>query len=423
MKSVHSADTTTKGIQGSTRRHMLSRLNKAATYAKQLVVVLEDREASHASLVDLLEARAYLASLSGTFWMEKQRWPDCIREYSMARVIYATLERQLNHQALRDLLSSTIDPSIRYAAYQLSLPRSTPVPSIAAQYFPSGSHVRAEVEAVDAEYPNTAAGDSQMDVDSAPENLPRTISWRSRTVPLEDASISQALATASAAESQLTSWLASLDGQSSSAKETAANYDNVIIASQDAVDATKTAIDDLIGEGVDQSDKRMQSLQLTRTAVNYALVGWRVGRNRVLCGTADGLYLEAGKRKKRGQQQQVSLAGEEQSTGKQLAQLRERAVLYDAILQSLDSVYELPGVAGDASFVEELNGKRCYFQSLRYDKDVYSKFLKNRTANKPSLGQMPGHRQISRRAFRAEECSCALCTGLGTYSQKAAIWT
>ena len=282
MKSVHSTDATTKGIQGSTRRHMISRLNKAAMYAKELVTILEDRETSHASLVDLLEARAYLASLSGTFWMEKQRWTECIREYSIAKVIYTTLERQPNRQSVRDLVSSTIDPSVRYAAYQLSLPRSTAVQSIAAQYFPSDSPIRREVEAVDKEYQETHADDSQMAVDSAPADLPQTISWRSRTVPLEDANISQALATASSAEAQLTLWLCSQEGQSSGAKDIAVNYDNVIIASQDAVDATKTAIDDLISEGVDQSDKRMQALQLTRTAVNYALVGWRV--DTVLAG-------------------------------------------------------------------------------------------------------------------------------------------
>lgn len=362
MKTVHSTDPSMKGMAGSTKRHIISRLNKATTYAEKLVRDLQDREASRASLTDVLEARAYLASLSGALWMEKQRWSECLREYSTARVIYAALEKQASRQTLRDLLSSTIDPSIRYAAYQLKLPRSTPLPSLAVKYFPAESEAKAEVETVDSECLKERDGGDRMEVDGTPEN--QAISWRSRKVPIEDASISQALAAASVAEVQLSSWLSSAEGQSSAAKDLAANYDNVIIASQDAVDGTKTAIDELLGEGVDQSDKRMQALQITRTAVNYGLVGWRVGRNRVLCGPADGLDLESSKSDKRAKRNGPG-AGEEQSTGRLLAQLRARVALYDAILQSIDSVKELPGVAGDASFMEELNGKRHYFQSLR----------------------------------------------------------
>jgi len=55
----------------------------------------------------------------------------------------------------------------------------------------------------------------------------------------------------------------------------------------------------------------------------------------------------------------------EESTGRKLAHLREKAVLYDAILQSLDAIKELPGVAGDASLLEELEAKFGYFSALK----------------------------------------------------------
>jgi len=55
----------------------------------------------------------------------------------------------------------------------------------------------------------------------------------------------------------------------------------------------------------------------------------------------------------------------EESTGRRLARLRERVALYDSTLQSLDFIKGLPGVIGDTGFVEELDGKRNYFQSLR----------------------------------------------------------
>jgi signal recognition particle subunit SRP68 len=369
MKSVHSADPTAKtakGIVGSSRRHIISRLHKATTHAKQLVQILQDQPRSQTSPVTLLEAKAYLALLSGALLMEKQRWDQCLQQYSLARVIYAALGKQANKDSFRDLLSSAIDPSIRYAAYRLKLPRSKPLGDIAVQYFPSETSLRAEVESVDPDCLTEESCHSKK-TDDAIQELPQSITWKSRTVKLEDASISQALAATSAAESRLSSWLSEISGPSSSSKEKAAAYDSVIIASQDAVDATKTAIDELSSEGVDQGDKRMQALQVTRTAVNYALIGWQVGRNRVLCGSQDGLFfgpkqVKAPRKPKEGRKPAVM---REESTERRLTRLRERVALYDSTLQSLDFIRELPGVAGDAGFLEELDGKRNYFRSLR----------------------------------------------------------
>ncbi|KAH1492289.1 hypothetical protein LV164_000783 [Aspergillus fumigatus] len=362
MKSTHSADPSAKGIAGSARRHIMSRLNKASGYSQQLVLLLEDQATSGASDTDILEAHAYLASLLGAIYLEKRKWEQCIQSYAVSRIIYTTLGREDRKDAFRDLLTGTIDPSIRYAAYQMKLPRSRPLSSLAIQYFPSDANIRSKVERVDPDCLKENIAGTRKTADGEIQQLPESITWRSRTVALEDATISQALASAAAAESRLKSWLADVEGKSASSKDKAAAYDSVIIASQDAVDATKTAIDDLANEGVEPSDKRMQSLQITRTAVNYALVGWRIGRNRVLCGTNDGMIFETDKAEclKRGKG-----ASREESTGKKLTRLREKVVLYDSILQSIEFILELPGVAADTTFVQELEAKRCYFRALR----------------------------------------------------------
>ncbi|EGC49657.1 signal recognition particle 68 [Histoplasma capsulatum var. duboisii H88] len=366
MKSTHSADPSTKGIASSARRHIISRLNKATLYGKQLVSVLQDPSASSASNIDLLEARGYLASLLGAFWMEKKRWDLCLQQYSVAKVIYGALSTKTKRETYRDLLSTSIDPGLRYAAYQLKLPRSAALESIAIKNVPSDSPVRGEVTAIDPDcFVERGSNNKQPAADGVTvQDIPQTITWRSRTVALEDAAISQALAAAALAEAQLSSWLSSPAGQSSSLSEKAANYDNVISASQDAVDATKTTIDELSAEGIDPADKRMQALQVTRTAVNYALVGWRVGRNRILCGTDDGLSFKPEQMKAAGGKQK-SRKSSGKGIGRRLARLRESTTLYDATLQSLDFIQELPGVAGDVDFVEELNSTKNYFQSLR----------------------------------------------------------
>ena len=106
----------------------------------------------------------------------------------------------------------------------------------------------------------------------------------------------------------------------------------------------------------------MQSLQITRTAVSYDLVSWRIGRNRVLVGERDGAIegTSAIRPAKKN-----SKAVKEEGTGRKIAHLRERLVLYDSILQSVESIKELPGVAADTSFLEELDSKYGYFSALK----------------------------------------------------------
>ncbi|KAL2826818.1 hypothetical protein BDW59DRAFT_144754 [Aspergillus cavernicola] len=362
MKSTHSADPSAKGISGAARRHIITRLNKAAGYAKQLVGLLEDKGGSGATDTDVLEARAYLTSLMGASCLEKRSWEQCVRNYSVSRVIYTALGQSAKKDAFRDLLSGNIDPSLRYAAYQMKLPRSKPIPSLAIEYFPTDAGIRSEVEKADPNCLKEDAAGTRRTADGEVQQLPEDVTWRLRTVSIEDAAISQALAAATAEESRLAAWLTA-DGSSVSSKDKAAAYDSVIIASQDAVDATKTAIDDLASEGVDPGDKRMQSLQITRTAVNYALVGWRIGRNRVLCGENDGITFEPS----RMQQSKGSRAASkhDEPSGKKLTWLRERVVLYDSTLQSIEFILELPGIAADSDFVRELEAKRTYFRALR----------------------------------------------------------
>jgi signal recognition particle subunit SRP68 len=283
----------------------------------------------------------------------------------MARIIYTVLGQEEKKEAYRDLVSATIDPSLRYAAYQLRLPRTKPLPSLAIEYFPPETSVRAEVEKFDLHCLTEDLAGTTKVADGEVQRLPDSITWRSLSVPIEDASIAQALAAASAAESHLSSWLSDVAGKSASPKDKAAAYDSVILASQEAVDATKTSLDELAGEGVDRGDPRMQALQVTRTAVNYSLVGWRVGRNRVLCGEQDGLVSEPeqGKAPRGGNQLQE---GSGKRLSRLLSRLRENVALYDSTLQSLDFVQELPGVAGDSEFVQELDARRNYFRALRY---------------------------------------------------------
>lgn len=359
MRETHSADK--KGITGSTRSHIISRLHKATTCASTLHQLLTDLEVTGAVNEDVLEARAYAATLSGAREFERQKWESCVKSYSEARIIYSALAAFTTGDMFRDLLSDPVDPSIRYGAYQMRLPRTIAVPTIARRYFPRDDHeLVSQVEKLNPD----ALNDQQVKTKAttaAAGTIPKSITWRSRTVDLEDAAIATSLASVNSAAEKLAQTLASVTA--AHAKERASAYDEILIASQDTVDATKHAIDELVGEGVGQGDKRMQSLQITKTAVSYEMVSWRIGRNRVLVGRQDGsvpdgpVSQQSQKKKARG--------GSIEGTGRKLARFREKAVLYDSILQSLDSIKELPGVAADTVFLEELDAKHGYFSALK----------------------------------------------------------
>lgn len=363
MKLAHSTDT--KGITGSTRSHIISRLHKAVKTVDGLLNALEDRSITGATDSDILETRAYAVSLAGAEEFEKQNWGACMKSYSIAWIIYSTLAASTKSDTFKDLLSSTVEPSIRYAAYQLRIPRTVAIPAIARKHFPRNDSVlMSVVEKLDSRIlrePSKAKTES-----SESDTASRTITWRSRTVELEDASIAVALELVGTAIKALSEALSST--LADHPKEQAAAFDGILIASQDAVDATKHAIDELVAEGVSQGDKRMQSLQITRTAVSYDMISWRIGRNRVLTGQNDGALPGCGtitrprvsKRAKRGNMEK------EEPAGRRLSRLRERVVLYDSTLQSLDSIRELPGVAADIEFLKELEAKHNYFRALKY---------------------------------------------------------
>ncbi|KAB8303472.1 hypothetical protein EYC80_004890 [Monilinia laxa] len=357
MKELHSADT--KGITGSTRSHIISRLHKSTIYANDLFQLLSDKATTNANDVDILEARAYAASLAGAREFEKQSWDACVKSYSEARIIYTALSKDTKTDLFKDLLTDPVDPSIRYGAYKMGMPRTLAIPVIARKNFPSDPKLISQVEELDPYCLKDETTITKIDsVESG--DTPKTITWRSRTVDLEDAAIATALGSVKSASLKLAEVLSSETVKNP--KDRGSAYDEILIASQDVVDATKHAIDELVSEGVGQSDKRMQSLLVTRTAVSYDMIGWRIGRNRVMVGQQDGVldYIQSFTSKKGSKK-----SSKDEPTGRKLAKLREKVVLYDAILQSVESIKELPGVAADSTLQEELNAKYSYFQALK----------------------------------------------------------
>jgi signal recognition particle subunit SRP68 len=393
IKNSHAEDE--KGITGSARAQICSKLWKASKTAQELVDVLREIGGGEG---DLLEARTYTAMLAGAEEFEKQaegvqkeggdeRWSKCLRRWSEARVGYAALWEKERKEVFREMLANTVDPTIRYAAYQARLSRTIAIEVVARRYFPKEDEEAVRlVEAADSfalkEKPKAESGEEKKaDVLEVPD----FVTWRGRRANIVDASIGQALASVTAAEAKLKAYLA--EHPSASASQKAAAYDDILIASQDAADASKRATDELEKERVDEGDARMQDLRVTSLAVNYDLVSWRVGRNRILIGDNDGLTFEAQKQKKsqRTRKDGTELPGKDEGRGRRLARLRERVVLYDATIQSVESIKDLRGAMRDETFVRELDGKSAYFRALKCINISYSHALLDNHLNALAL--------------------------------------
>lgn len=366
MRAAHMADA--KGIAGRTRSHIISRIDKAARTAESLVAALSDTDASGASAVDVLEAYAYAGLMRGAANFEKQSWESCLRNYAVSRAVYSALSTTpAGGETFKDLLSETIDPSIQFAAYQLKTPRTVPVHIIARKAFPtSNSFLVDEINKLDPNVLRQGDPESRKDLAGA-EDVPKDIRWQWRTVPLEDAAIALAWGRTQTAFTKLSEKLASADTMLP--REVASAYDDILAASQDAVDATKQAIDELRGENVPQTDPRMQSLQVTRTAVNYEMISWRIGRNRVLTGKDDGAtedYSEMTRREaKRKAAAEEPEKPKDEKPRRKLAKLRERVALYDGALQNLQEAKALPGVPADEELSPKLDATEKYFTALK----------------------------------------------------------
>lgn len=365
MRTAHMADA--KGIAGRTRSHIISRIEKAAHTAEHLVSILSDSEDSGAKSTDILEAFAYAGMMRGAANFEKQSWEKCLKNYSVSHAIYSALKTSsADGETYKDLLSEIIDPSIQFAAYQLKTPRTVPVHIIARKAFPTSNSFL--VDEINERDPSVLRQeDAESKQEAGVEDVPKTLAWRSREVRIEDAAIALAWKATLAAKEALTSKVAS--SGSIVPKELAGAYDDILTATQDAVDATKQALDELRGENVPQTDPRMQSLQITRTAVNFEMISWRIGRNRVLTGPHDGAledYAELSKRelKKRAKAKDENKP-REMKLKQKLNKLKERVALYDGALQNLEEAKALPGVPADEELTQRLEATEKYFTALK----------------------------------------------------------
>ena len=307
----------TESSSRAVRDHIRSRLAKAASHARALQELCSD-PASQASGVDIVEVTAYASSLAGTLVFEKRHWDEALRELAVSRACYDALlgtgaggsDKKSFADVYKEFLTGTVDPSIRYAAYQLGIPRTTDIAVLVKQFFPHEAGNEDLVKRLNELYPSVLSDGGESEAVEGVEQtvVVNSVNWRGRVAPVEVGDIAVALGAAQKTEQELRK---AMEGKKAGSKRSADDFDGVLLAWQECVDETKKAIDKARGEGVGGADPRLQKLQLIYTYVNYGLIGWRIGRNRVMAEDIEASLKEEG------------IGG----------QGRELVALYDAILQ------------------------------------------------------------------------------------------
>jgi len=99
--------------------HMINRLKKAAKYAGKLEALCMESNVVDARTK--LEARAYVAWLSGTLAFETQAWTKALASLNQAKTIYEQLSSTLSEEeaAIYKARIDEIIPSLRYCAYNI----------------------------------------------------------------------------------------------------------------------------------------------------------------------------------------------------------------------------------------------------------------------------------------------------------------
>lgn len=349
----HSRDT----ITADTRSNIVSKLVKAVKVVENLVATLSD-SASGATTADVLSAKAYAALLKGDSSFRAKRWEECLNNYSVAKVIYSALpSSKLEGNTFKDYVSGSVDTPLRFAQRQQNIPTSLSLLSLAKQHLPESD--KALVSGVEEVAPGFLKQGEDADMTNG--GPLKTVTWRTREVPVEDAEIASKLAALETAATELSQKLGSSPDLRPNVKAEA--YDDVLEISNYAIEATLQAIDELKQQSVPQGDPRMQNLAILRTKLNYDLLSWQIGRNRVLLGQQDGAVLEDGPGLKKGNAADTETPAVKDS--QQVKQLEKKANVYSKTLQILEAAKELPGVAADEHLAAEIDAVSKYFTALK----------------------------------------------------------
>ncbi|KAK9459814.1 uncharacterized protein V1516DRAFT_678067 [Lipomyces oligophaga] len=366
------------GAAPAKKRHVLSKFEKARKSASTLVALFDD--ASCVSLftdAEKLQVVSYTALLAASGAIETRKYSKAAGELSVAYMGLQGLILNLSAvesfsaysddasdiaDLYRDLLVSTVEPALKFATSQIDpSTRSEALVTIATKYVGPDHIVRilvGEVVPDDGKAQELLTGKS--DKTDALESI-HTISWRSHMAEISSSSIAASIVSARTADEALfrTIFDSNLNFMAYT-KDLANLFDPALIAWQDVVDAVHEEITELASNASDEEEQaKVQQLYIVSTYANYNLIARRIARDDVLAAS-----LKTNARK-------VIMMNK---SGKQgVSKLKALSGIYSSILQSIEQITELPGVAADEALYNGLGSLQKYYQAYKNGVDGSAK--------------------------------------------------
>ncbi|KAK9239314.1 hypothetical protein V1525DRAFT_398438 [Lipomyces kononenkoae] len=353
------------------KRHILSRLAKARKHAAALesIVLNADSASNPFTDYEILQVVTYTALLAATGDIESRNYEKAVASFALAYTGLSGLVLALatadasdddNDMAdlYRDLISSTVEPALKFSAIQVdSSARSIAILALAHKYLPTSPVDKLVLRIAKDETKAKELLSGKSDAAEALSAIP-TIQWRSHTAQLRDTVVAATILAAGAADEQLFSevLLPSDDANKLSLREKAVRFDPALLAWQDAVDAVHEAITEVTNSSIEGAQQRVQELYIVSTYANYSLISRRIARDNVLVS-----QLRSALNKRHKKTSSSKLAVNKSVSAK----VRATTGIYDTILQSVSQIIELPGVAADEALSNALSSLQKYYSSLR----------------------------------------------------------
>lgn len=312
----------------SGRRHVISKLAKALKlYKESDLGSFTKLDSNGQSSLWKLEVVAYKSLFAGQLAFEQHRWQQASQNYSEARTGLVVIAEKSKNDALKEMISevvsATVDPSLRFSVYQIQSKRDKDIPTLARSFAQKANEDFSKlIQDIDP-YALSLKDDQNPSIELG------EIEWRQHKATVQDPDLASAILLARKVDSNAQSI------------ENVEEFDSVLQSWQDCVDKLHEIIDK-----AESSGDADQKLYIVSSYLRYNLIFRRIQRDMLIIAQLD---------KKQSAQQKFSTIYELS---------RDKLRIYGSISQSCTELLELPGVFNDEVLHSSLSTVKKYYEAL-----------------------------------------------------------
>jgi len=331
------------------RHHASSRLQKAAEWADKLVEFSEG-----------LQTKAYAETMHGYLAFDRAHYQEALDHFTVARTCYESLAQDgdATVSALAHAAVDSLDPSIRYCAYNLRIAKGDEIADIGKlmEMLRKGK----PDDFLEGQLSNLLSKSLESKAQET-----RSIEWRNKSIPIKNAKLAQSIINAQEVGKVAPS---STDGETS--------FDQIISAWWDA----QNVVDGLVREDglaartttSSKSADNTEDLKWLQSFVSYSRIVATLDRNQAMIASVqDKLPVTQPASLTKGHSKYLAKKARQ---GGKITKKEDLGRLWDETIRTCDEMLELWGVEQDPALQAIWTCRRDLARAQRY-----SSFLKKLT--------------------------------------------